>query len=423
MRRHQCHADPLRPRRGRPGSRGITLLELMLSVALGVVVLVAATVMLLSASRMRRNQQLLSDANQEARTALRHVARTLASAGAGGNAFSFVDADGNVQTQTSVISFKNGAGLSSPPYAAKQDPVPLKDVLGNPVSTSITTTTMKQQPDEIIVLHYAGDRRTELLTDLSTSGTLLNMTPDPRDPATPGVVPAVFLTSECAFVTNFTRAMLLPVKTSKVNVGTKRLDVTLDMGSSTKTPADLQDASVKIEPGAAVFPVRVIRYRLAYVPKQGTLPERTDLLMETLDPSTMLQTTPKVQSYVVLARDVEDFQVQWGYDYNGDGVADLLYDVNADGIPDGYVDQGPAPKAMDGNITFARINLSVRTSTTLLGDKGDAVPAANTEMTPFELGLDTGMGGTPLDKTQANGYRRRIMSAVVALKNVAATRI
>ena len=402
MRRHECRAHPLasRPRR-RVVRRGITLIELLLSASLGVVVLVAATVMLLSASRMRRNQQLLSDANQEARTAMRHVARTLASAGAGGNTFTFMDVDSAKQTQIPVVFFKNGAGVGP----TKTGAVPLKDMAGVDVPSSITTTTMKQQPDEIIVLRYASDRRSDLMGNLS--GTALTMTPDPRPPDTAGVVPEIFLKGESALITNFKQAMLVPVTTAKVNLGTHLLEVTVGVN-----PALLQHPQVTIQPGAAVFPAKVIRYRLGYVPKTARTPERTDLLMETLDPATLLKPNPVMVNQVVLARDVEDFQVQWGYDHNDDGVAD-----------DGFTDTGPTPQLMDPLLTYARINISVRTSLTLVDDKGEFIPNIKTEMSSFELGLDESMGGTPLPAAKANGYRRRVMSTVVALKNIAATRI
>jgi type IV pilus assembly protein PilW len=393
MRRHQSHAHPLRPRWGRRVARGLTLLELMLSVALGVVVLVAATVMLLSASRMRRNQQLLSDANQEARTALKNVSRTLASAGAGGNTFNLRDNLSAVQKQVSVIAFKNGTSLQ------------LRDVAGAPVAASITSTTMKQRPDELVVLRYGADRRSDLVGNLV--GSTLQMTPDPRLSTTPGVIPTIFLAEESALITNFNKAILLPVKSAAPNG--MYIDVTLLNEAKSE---DVMDSTTDIQPGASVFPVRVIRYRLAYVPKQGNFPERTDLLMETIDPTLMLQDFPPAKRVVVLARDVEDFQVQWGYDYNADGVADT-----------GYGDTGPASKGMDAGLTFARVSLAVRTSTTLMDENGQALANDKKETTPLELGLDTSFGGTPQDPTKANGYRRRIMSTVVALKNVAAKRI
>ncbi|WP_157774686.1 hypothetical protein [Melittangium boletus] len=369
MRRHQCRPDPLTPARRRRSARGLTLVELMMSAALGILLLTAAVAVLLAAGRMRRNQQLLSDANDEARAALRVVSRALAATGVGGSVYAYLDDVGNKQQRAALI-FTNGAAPLSAP-------------------------DMPQAPDTITLLRYAADRRSELVENLV--GPLLRLTPDPRLSTTPGVIPDIFQAGESALVTNFQRAMLLPVSKHELN-GPAR---TVDVETGLVNPVLLQDAQIPIEPGSSVFPVQVVRYRVLHVPAAGNQPERGDLVMETLNPRTLA-----VLDQSVLARDVEDFQVQWAYDRNDDGVAD-----------GGYSDDGPTGTAIDPGLTFARVSISARTSAQLVSDKGPF--EAKGEMTPFERGLDLGGAEQP----PPSGYRRRVLSTVVLLKNLAAPRI
>jgi hypothetical protein len=348
------------------------LIELMLSAALGMLVLGAAVAVLLSAGRIKHNQQLLSDANEEARQALRRVARSLSSAGAGGAVYTYVDGSGARQQRPSLL-FTNGT-------VALHDP------------------SLPQTPDELILMRYAPDRRTVLVGALV--GNPLRVAPDPRDPGVPGVQPTLFREGESALITNFQRAMLLPISMATLNTMSQTVD--LDVGAV--DAAALQDPLLPIEPGAAVFPVKLLRYRLVYVPPNGTLPQRSDLVEEILDPRTL---APLQQ--VVLARDIEDFQVQWAYDRNDDGVAD---DTGAGA----YGDEGPTSTVMDPALLYARISVSARTSEELIGGDGQGVRVAGD--TPFERGLDLG-GPRPA----ASGHRRRVLSTVVLLKNLASTRI
>ncbi|PTL77427.1 prepilin-type N-terminal cleavage/methylation domain-containing protein [Vitiosangium sp. GDMCC 1.1324] len=371
MRRHQCPPDPVA--RVRRSERGLTLIELLIGAALGVLMLAAAAAVLLAAGRMQRNQQLLSDANEEARTALRHVARAMSSAGAGGGVFSFMDATGARQQRPAVL-FTNGA-------VALHEP------------------TMPQKPDSLTLLRYAADRRSVLVGALTPH--VLSVAPDGRQPTTPGVQRDVFLNGESALVTNFQRAMLVTFTRKTLNGALRSVD--LDVGAN--DPTALQDSQIPIEPGATVFPVQVIRYRVVYVPPAGTAAERADLVMETLDPRTL---APLQQT--VLARNVEDFQVQWAYDRNDDGVADGS-GANA------YTDEGPTGPVLDPGLSFARVSLSARTSNTLVNDKGAFV---TNEDTPFERGIDLDSAGT---RPPSSGYRRRVLSTVVLLKNLVAPRI
>ncbi len=376
MRRDQRRDHPLAPPRAGRRVRGMTLIELMISAGLGVVVLVAGIAMLLAAGRMRRNQELLSDANEEARTALRHVARSLSSAGAGGSLFAFRDVD-NVSQMGSAISFKNG--------------------------TTVLHATLPQMPDELVLLRYATDRRSSLLRPLG--GNKVSVSPDPRPATTPGVVTNIISTGEAALVTNFQRAMLLPVQGTQLMAG----DKCVDLDVSPLDPLVLQDKLMPIEPGAAVLPVQVVRYRLIYRPAKGSAKARADFLMETLEPRTLLKAAPTVMTQTVLARDVEDFQVQWAYDRNDDGVPD-----------GGYTDIGPSTTFVDPSLSFARISLSARTTTHLVTEQGEFKPKG--PKTPFEVGLDTSLGGkAPASSTQ--GHRRRVVSTVVVLKNLAASRM
>jgi hypothetical protein len=374
MRRHQRRPHPLALARTRRAARGLTLVELLLSASLGIVMLGAAVALLLAAGRMRRNQQLLSDANEEARTALRQVSRALSASGAGGSAYSFMD-ESNTPRRRPALMFTNGT-------------VPLNG------------TTMPQMPDSLTLLRYGADRRTVLVKPLAPNQ--VSVAPDGRQPTTPGVEPEIFQNGESALVTNFQRSMLLPFQRKSLGMDTDtarnvvRLDMLVD-------PEALQDAEIRIERGATVFPVRVVRYSVMYVAAVGKVPERADLVMETLDPQTLQPLVPPERT--VLARDIEDFQVQWGYDRNDDGVAD-----------EGYTDQGPTDTQLDPALTFARLTISARTSNTLVTEKGAYV--VNDE-TPFERGIDLGGGPRP----PVSGHRRRVLSTVVLLKNLAAPRI
>lgn len=373
MRRHQRRPHPLALARTRRAARGLTLVELLLSASLGIVMLGAAVAVLLAAGRMRRNQQLLSDANEEARTALRQVSRALSATGAGGGVYSFMDAANTPQRRPALL-FTNGT-------------VPLNG------------TTMPQMPDSLTLLRYGADRRTVLVKPLAPNQ--VSVAPDGRQPTTPGVEPEIFLNGESALITNFQRAMLVPFqrKSLGMDVDTARNVVRLDTDID---PNALQDRDIPIERGATVFPVRVVRFSVVYVAALGKVPERADLVMETLDPQTLQPLVPAERT--VLAKDIEDFQVQWGYDRNDDGVAD-----------EGYTDQGPTGTQLDPGLTFARLTISARTSNTLVTDKGAYVV---NEETPFERGIDLGGPRPPV-----SGHRRRVLSTVVLLKNLAAPRI
>lgn len=373
MRRHQRTPHPLASARKRRSARGLTLVELLLSASLGIVMLGAAVVVLLAAGRMRRNQQLLSDANEEARTALRQVARALSSAGAGGPVYRVTGEDGLPRQRHSLL-FTNGV-------------------------TALHEPSMPQRPDTLMLLRYGADRRTVLISEL-TSDEQVSVAPDGRQTTLPGVQPEIFLDGESALITNFQRSMLLPIKAKSTGMDTasKRNVVQLDMPDAINPPA-LQDPLVRIQPGATVFPVRVVRYRVVYVPARDKLPERADLVMETLDPVTLA-----TLEQTVLAKDVDDFQVQWADDLNDDGVAD-----------GGYTDQGPTNALLSPGLTFARLTISARTSNTLVTNEGEYVVHENT---PFERGIDLG-GPRP----KASGHRRRVLSTVVLLKNLVAPRI
>ncbi|WPB81240.1 PilW family protein [Archangium violaceum] len=376
MRRHQRTPDPLRLARRRRSARGLTLVELLLSAALGIVMLGAAVAVLLAAGRMRRNQQLLSDANEEARTALRQVSRAIAAAGAGGSDYSFTGEDGSRQQRPAIL-FTNGA-------------VALHD------------GDMPQRPDTLTLVRYGADRRTVLVTPLASDR--VSVAPDGRLTTTPGVQAEIFQDGESALITNFQQAMLVPFQAKNLTMdgAVARNVVQLDMPGAVN-PLQLQDPLIPIQPGATVFPVRVVRFRVMYVEAVGKTPARTDLVMETLNPRTLAPLVPPERT--VLAKDIEDFQVQWGYDNNNDGAAD-----------DGFSDQGPTTTPTDPRLTFARISISARTSSTLVSDQGEYVVQENT---PFERGID--LGGAP--RPEADGHRRRVLSTVVLLKNVAATRI
>ena len=390
MHRHQRRAHPLVLSPGRRRARrGLTLVELMLSGALGVVVMVAAVAMLMAAGRMRRNQQLLSDANEEARTALRYVTRGLASAGAGGPMFAFVDAGPSVR-QGSVIAFKNG-------------------------TTPLADPEMPQTPDELVLVRYLSDRRTYLVRPLG--GNKMSVAPDPRPATVPGVLAKVFEAKDLALVTNFKRAMLLPISGSTLDTGSSVVNLDLAVTDA----AQLQDPLITIQPGASVFSVQVVRYRVVYRPKTAQTAARADLVMETIDPKTLLDPNPPPVTTVVLARDIEDFQVQWAFDRDEDGAPDAAFD-----------DKGPSASYLDPALSFARLSLSARTSSALIGEaglvsqgtekgKGLFIPGAK-DLTPFELGLDSDLGGKPKAKNE-DGYRHRVMSTVVMLKNVAAPRL
>lgn len=372
MRHHHRRPHPLAPARKRRSARGLTLVELLLSATLGVVMLGAAVVVLLAAGRMRRNQQLLSDANEEARTALRQVSRALASAGAGGPVYSFMDEDGT-RKQRPALLFTNGA---------------------TPLGAS-----MPQMPDSLTLLRYGADRRTVLVTPLGLNS--VSVAPDGRLPTIPGVQPEIFLPGESALLTNFQRSMLVPFRNKSLGMdgasARNVVQLTTDIN-----PMALQDMLVPIEPGATVFPVQVVRFRVMHVAARGKEPARADLVMETLNWQTLEPFNPP--QLRVLAKDIEDFQVQWGYDRNDDGVAD-----------EGFTDQGPTDTLLDPGLTFARLTISARTSSTLVTEEGEYVV---NEDTPFERGIDLGGPRPPV-----SGHRRRVLSTVVLLKNLAAPRI
>lgn len=340
-----------------------------MSAALGIILLSAAVAVLLAAGRMRRNQQLLSDANEESRAALRTLSRALAATGVGGMKYAFLDESGNRVTRSALI-FQNGVAPLGP--------------------------GMPQAPDTLTILRYKADRRSELLSDLTNSR--FYVTPDPRRATTPGVVAHHFEEGDSALITNFQRAMLVPVDRAQLDGGTPRVEVR----TGGMIPETLQEQNgIRIESGASVFPVQIVRYRIEYVPASAQHPERGDLVMDTLHPR-----TGAVLTTSVLARDVEDLQVQWATDSNGDG------------IHDGFNDVGPTADNIDQYLTYARVSLSARTSAPLIGDKGEL--QARGEMTPFERGLD--LSG-PTAQPEASGFRRRVLSTVVLLKNLAASRI
>jgi hypothetical protein len=355
-------------------ARGLTLVELMVSSALGLVVAGAALAVLLASGRMRRNQELLADANEQARIVLRHLTRTLAAAGAGGNSYSFQASDGTRQ-QRSAIIFLNGTTPLAP--------------------------DMPQTPDSLILLRYVPDRRSVLMKPLAAGK--VHVAPDGRDTNTPGVVAEVFQQDESALITNYQRALLVSFRAKALNGGTKSVELDLDGFDSSV----LQDPLFPVEPGAAVFPVRVVQYSVVYVPATATTPARADLVERTLHPQTL---DPLRQ--LVLAKDIEDLQVQWAHDRNDDGVADETPEPTLQGA---WSDVGPTASFIEPSLTFARISLSARTSDELLTEQG----AYKTDLTtPFERGLDLG-GPQPA----ASGHRRRVLSAVVLLKNLVAPRI
>ena len=375
MRRHQCHPDPLALARRRRSERGLSLVELMLSASLGVLLLGAAVAVLLAAGRMRRNQQLLSDANDVARAALRVVSNTVGATGVGGKLYRYVSTGGDVR-QRSALIFTNG-------------------------TTALNAPTLPQKPDSLIVMRYGADRRSELVAELN-SGFPVRITPDPRQASTKGVEPQIFRPGEHVFITNFQTSMLLRLVRRELNTAAHTVD--LDVGTVNFTALQPQTSGgmstePKVNPGASVFPVQLLRYRVVYVPAKGSQPERGDLVAETLDPITLAPLTT-----VVLASNVEDFQVQWA-NSNGDGVAQ------------GYSDIGPTETNIDQDLAYARISISARTSGTLITNSGDFV--AKGEMTPFEQGLDLDTS----DRPPASGYRRRVLSTVVLLKNLAALRL
>jgi len=78
---------------------------------------------------------------------------------------------------------------------------------------------------------------------------------------------------------------------------------------------------------------------------------------------------------------------------------------------------GPTESLFYPQLTFARISLSARTSDTLVSDQGEFVTQ---EDTPFERGLD--LAGED-SRPPPSGYRRRVLSTVVLLKNLVAPRI
>jgi hypothetical protein len=77
-----------------------------------------------------------------------------------------------------------------------------------------------------------------------------------------------------------------------------------------------------------------------------------------------------------------------------------------------FTDQGPESAPLAPGLAFARLTLSARTSTTLITETGDFMAK---EETPFERGIDLGGPRPPL-----SGHRRRVLSNVVLLKNLAA---
>ncbi|MCY1077204.1 hypothetical protein [Archangium lansingense] len=374
MRRHQRRPHPLALARTRRSARGLTLVELMLSAGLGIMMLGAAVAVLLAAGRMRRNQQLLSDANEEARTALRQVSRILASAGAGGASYTFEDAAGLRQQRPSLL-FANGA-------VALHEP------------------TMPQRPDSLTLLRYGADRRTVLTNPLAINQ--VSVAPDGRQPTTPGVEPEIFLEGESALITNFQRSMLVPFASKALTMDSANARNVVQLTTAVN-PVALQDSLIPIQPGATVFPVRAVRIYVEYVAALGKIPERADLVMETVNPQTLLPLVPVQRT--VLAKDIEDFQVQWAYDRNDDGVAD-----------EAYSDMGPSGIQLDPGLAFARLTISARTSSTLVTDQGEYVV---NEETPFERGIDLGTEPRP----PVSGHRRRVLSTVVLLKNLAASRI
>jgi type II secretory pathway pseudopilin PulG len=374
MRRHQRRPHPLALARARRARRGLTLVELLLSATLGIVMLGAAVAVLLAAGRMRRNQQLLSDANEEARTALRQVSRSLSATGAGGAVYAYLDPVTNERKLRPALSFSNG-------ITALHDP------------------GMPQTPDTLTLLRYGADRRTVLVNPITTNQ--VTVAPDGRQATTPGVVPDIFLQGESALVTNFQRSMLVPFERKSLGMDPIAARDTVQLTPLVDAAA-LQDSLSPIQPGATVFPVRVIRISVEYVAKQDKHPERADLILESLDAQTFQPFNPPQKT--VLAKDIEDFQVQWGYDRNGDGV-----------MEGGFTDQGPTDTALDPGLAFARITLSARTSTSLVTEQGEYLAK---EETPFERGIDLGGPRPP-----QSGHRRRVLSTVVLLKNLAAPNI
>jgi hypothetical protein len=261
---------------------------------------------------------------------------------------------------------------------------------------------MPQMPDTLTLVRYGADRRTVLVGALAADK--VTVAPDGRLTTTPGVQADIFHTGESALITNFQRAMLVPIQAKAIAMdgASARNVVQLEMHGAVN-PLQLQDPLVPIQPGATVFPAQLVRFRVMYVDAVGRTPARADLVMEGLNPRTLAPLQPPQRT--VLAKDIEDFQVQWGYDRNDDGVVD-----------DGFSDQGPSETLLEPGLTFARLSISARTSNALVTNDGEYVVK---EDTPFERGID--LGGAP--RPEASGHRRRVLSTVVLLKNVAAPRI
>jgi hypothetical protein len=348
---------------------------------------------LLAAGRMRRNQQLLSDANDEARSALRVVSNTLGATGVGGGSYRYVASSGGVE-QRSAIIFKNG-------------------------TTALHLPSLPQKPDTLIVMRYGADRRSELAWPLTT-GAPVRITPDPRPASTKGVEPQIFRAGENVLLTNFQTTMLLKLRKKELNQSQAVHTVDLDVGPVNFTSLQPvvsggKSSEPSIDVGASVFPVQMVKYYVEYVAAKGDQPERGDLVAETIDPFSPIvidppsPPPPPSPNKVVLARNVEDFQVQWA-------------NADADGVALGYSDTGPTETSIDRDLAYARISISARTSGTIMSnDRNVQQSVKEKDLSPFEQGLDLDPDTTT--RPPLSGYRRRVLSTVVLLKNLAALRL
>ena len=368
----------------RRAPRGVTLIELLVASALAMFVIGGAAAVVFAASRVQRNQQLLTDAGNESRDALGTVIRSLRIAGLGGARVAMWDATNGRPVTLSPITFWNG-------------------------TAPLQATTMPQTPDAVAVLLPFPDRRSALLSPLGGS-TQVQITPDPRDPAVRGVTPSIVHPSEYLVFSNLRRAIAVKVDSAQV-VGNV-VEVTLDVD-----PAALQDPFQPIEPGAQVFPASLVRYRVVHFDAIPGQEEHANLVEERITPEDVVSGPPLPDDPGIdprdppwptrlVAKDVEDLQIDWGVDGDDDGTSDTGFLAAAGG-------------AGNPNLTFARVTLSARTQTALVDDQQREIGGTPSATSLFERGID--LTGTL--RPPSTGHRRRVVSSVTVLVNLALARL
>ena len=385
--------------RGRIGARGMTLIELLVAMAIGVGVTLTVSSMVVVGENHRRTTTSTNDAEQTGSYAAYALDRVLRSAGSG-------FADSAYPIDRGVLGCKLNAAALLPRAAAFPAPFSTNFLAGN-------TANLRVAP-LLIAQNQSDDGRSDVLVVMNGSGSAGGV---PRQITIPSAAPSLsldntvgFAINDLALVSQSGTADCLLEQISAVASPTLTVGGTyFTAGAITPLTALAASTATYITPlGNAA--ANNVQFQLLTVDSNRTL-DTYDLLQNL----SLVQGSGALDAVQAVADGVDQMHALYGLDTNGDGLQDTWVSPGAAGYDINTVMTTPA--------TMRQI-ISVRVALVVRGEYYDKNLASPPTLTLF--GGLTDAAGNPLPalaqvvNLSANDqhYRYRVFEFTVPLRNM-----